>query len=118
MEMPHVLIRTGTVMPALLTILDRALILAQHELDALRAGDVETAELHFDERSILLDQAIETMDEQDPDDYRVKLIALQGYNQLIQEEGQELLEKIRLQLASARKTSRRARGYAKVSMMQ
>ncbi len=56
-------------MSASLTLLDRALILAQHELDALRAGDVETAEQHFDERSALMDQALETMDEQDPDDY-------------------------------------------------
>lgn len=105
-------------MSASLTLLDRALILAQHELDALRAGDVETAELHFDERSTLMDQAADTLDEQDPDDYRVKLIALQGYNQLIREEGQELLEKIRLQLVGSRKTIHRTRSYAKANLMQ
>lgn len=105
-------------MSASLTLLDRALILAQHELDALRAGDVETAELHFDERATLMDQAADTLDEQDPDDYRVKLIALQGYNQLIREEGQELLEKIRLQLVDARKTTHRTRSYMKAGMMQ
>ena len=105
-------------MSASLTLLDRAMILAQHELDALRAGDVETAESHFDERAALMDQARETMDEQDPDDYRVKLIALQGYNQMIQEEGRELLEKIRLQLVDARSSMRRARGYAKANLMQ
>ena len=105
-------------MSASLTLLDRAMILAQHELDALRAGDVETAESHFDERAALMDQARKTMDEQDPDDYRVKLIALQGYNQMIQEEGRELLEKIRLQLVDARSGMRRARGYAKATLMQ
>lgn len=105
-------------MSASLTLLDRAMILAQHELDALRAGDVETAETHFDERAALMDQARETMDEQDPDDYRVKLIALQGYNQMIQEEGRELLEKIRLQLVDARSSMRRSRGYAKANLMQ
>ena len=105
-------------MSASLTLLDRALILAQHELDALRAGDVETAEQHFDERSALMDQALETMDEQDPDDYRVKLIALQGYNQVIQEEGRELLEKIRLQLVDTRSNMRQARGYARANLMQ
>lgn len=104
-------------MSASLTILDRALILAQHELDAMRAGDVERAELHFDERSLLLDEAYTTFDEQDPDDYRVKLIALQGYSQLIKEEGQELLEKIRRQLMDARFTTRRAKGYARVIML-
>lgn len=105
-------------MSASLTLLDRAMILAQHELDALRAGDVETAETHFGERSALMSQAWETMDEQDPDDYRVKLIALQGYNQMIQEEGRELLEKIRLQLVDTRFNVRRARGYAKTTLMQ
>lgn len=105
-------------MSASLTLLDRALILAQHELEAMRAGDVETAETHFGERSLLMDQAGETLDEEDVEDYRLKLIALQGYNQLIHEEGQELLETIRQQLLSSRKTLRRNRCYVRARMLQ
>ncbi len=105
-------------MSAGLTLLDRALILAQHELDALRAGDVENAEQHFDERVDLMGQAYAVLDEDEPEDYRVKLIALQGYQQLIQEEGQVLLESIRQQLLGARGTVRRARTYSRVSVMQ
>lgn len=105
-------------MQAGLTLLDRALILAQHELDAMRDGDVEAAEVHFDERKILMDQAYSTLDESDPEDYKVKLIALQGYNQMIYEEGKLQLEKIRAELLRSRGTSRQARGYAKISLLQ
>ena len=101
-----------------LTLLDRALILAQHELEAMRTGDVESAESHFHERTELMRQAADTLDEETPEDYRVKLIALQGYNQLIHEEGQELLEQIRSQLISARHTIRGVNGYARVRRMQ
>lgn len=100
-----------------LTLLDRALILAQHELDALRRGDVEAAESHFHERSDLMDQAASTLDEQAPEDYRIKLIALQGYNQMIYEEGQNLLKTIRGDLLSSRSTMRQAKGYARASFM-
>ena len=100
-----------------LTLLDRALILAQHELDAMRAGDVETAELHFDDRKILMDQAISTYDETDPEDYKLKLIALQSYNQMIYEEGKIQLVKIREDLLNARETTRQAKGYARASFM-
>lgn len=101
-----------------LTLLDRALILAQHELDAMRSGDVEGAEVHFDERKILMDQAYATLDESDPDDYRVKLIALQGYNQMIYEEGKLQLDKIRQNLLRSRESSRQAKGYARISILQ
>ena len=40
-----------------LTLLDRALILAQHELEAMRSGDVENAESHFHERIELMKKA-------------------------------------------------------------
>lgn len=100
-----------------LTLLDRALILAQHELDAMRQGDVEAAESHFHERSGLMDQAASTLDEAAPEDYRIKLIALQGYNQMIYEEGQLLLKSIKEGLLKHRSTTRQARGYAKASMM-
>jgi len=100
------------------TLLDRALVLAQHELEAIRAGDVESAEQHFGERSLLMEQAAETPDEQKAEDYRHKLIALEGYNQILQEEGQELLEKIRQQLQGSRKTLYRNRCYVRTSLLQ
>ena len=105
-------------MASSLTLLDKALILAQHELEAMRAGDVEAAELHLDQREILLDQAHAIHDEQTPEDYRLKLIALQGYNQLIHEEGTELLESIRHDLLVARDSGRCARSYARVRRLQ
>lgn len=105
-------------MPANLTLLDRALILAQHELEAMRNGDVESAESHFNERTELMRQAVETRDEETVDDYRVKLIALQGYNQIIHEEGQELLEQIRAQLIAARGSMRGVKGYARARLLQ
>ena len=101
-----------------LTLLDRAMILAQHELEAMRVGDVDTAQHHFDERAILMDLASKIDDERDQTDYRVKLIALQGYNMMIHEEGQELLTKIRHQLLDARSPARAMRGYAKSSHIQ
>jgi hypothetical protein len=101
-----------------LTLLDKALILAQHELEAMRTGDVETAELHLEQREILLDRAYATHDEQAPEDYRLKLIALQGYNQLIHEEGRELLESIRHQLLNSRDTARCARSYVRIRHLQ
>lgn len=105
----------GITMNGSLTLLDRAMILAQHELEAMRMGDVDKAQQHFDERAILMDQASKIDDEQDPADYRVKLIALQGYNMMIHDEGQELLNKIRQQLLEARIPARAMRGYAKSS---
>ncbi len=105
-------------MYASLTLLDRALILAQHELDAMRAGDVETAELHFDERKILMDRAASTLDEIDPEDYKVKLIALQGYNQMIYQEGKEQMDKIRETLLKARGGVRQTKGYVRASLLQ
>ena len=63
-------------------------------------------------------QAADTLDEETSEDYRVKLIALQGYNQLIHEEGRELLEQIRSQLVSARSTIRGVKGYARARLLQ
>ena len=63
-------------------------------------------------------RAGDTLDEETSEDYRVKLIALQGYNQLIHEEGRELLEQIRSQLVSARSTIRGVKGYARARLLQ
>ena len=100
-----------------LTLLDRALISAQHELDAMRRGDVEAAESHFHDRGALMDQAASTLDEQAPEDYRIKLIALQGYNQMIFEEGQVLLKSIKSTLLKCREGTRQAKGYARAINM-
>ena len=94
-----------------LTILDRALIIAQHELDAMRRGDVDDAIVFFEERGTLLDQAVHTKDEDTVEDYRVKLIALQGYHQLIHEEGTVLLQQIKDSLIQTRTNHKMARKY-------
>ena len=95
-----------------LTILDRALIIAQHELDAMRRGDVDDAANFFEERGELINQARHTQDEEDIKDYRVKLIALQGYHQLIHEEGTMLLNQIRKSLIQTKSHSKITRSYA------
>ena len=101
-----------------LTLLDKALILAQHELEAMRSGDVEKAEFHLDQRELLLAQAHAAHDEQNPDDYRLKLIALQGYNQMIREEGTELLETLRGQILDSRAGARCVQGYVRAQYLQ
>lgn len=94
-----------------LTILDRILIIAQHELDAMRQGNIDDAADFFKERGRLIDQAMHTKDEENVDDYRVKLIALQGYHQIIHEEGTMLLNKIRTSLIQSKTHSKIAKSY-------
>ncbi len=98
-------------MAAVLTMLDRALILAQHELEALNAGNVEEAESYFMERSELLSLAYNQHDEVNNEDYVIKLIALQGYNQLICEVGESLKESIRGNILASQKTTKAAKAY-------
>lgn len=95
-----------------LTILDRALIIAQHELDAMRKGDVDNAISFFRERGALLNEAMYTKDEDNDDDYRMKLIALQGYHQTIHREGVKLLEDIKASLIKSKSSSKMIKGYA------
>jgi len=97
-----------------LTLLDRVLITAQYELEAMRIGDVETAQSYFEERSLLLDRAVETLDEGSPDDYRIKLIALQGYQEIIYEEASQLLENIRLGLQQTQKNRTAVKKYSNI----
>jgi len=94
-----------------LTILDRALIIAQHELDAMRRGDVDDAANFFEERGKLINQAKHTKDEDKVEDYRVKLTALIGYHHLIHEEGTMLLNQIRASLIQTKSHSKVARSY-------
>ncbi len=94
-----------------LTMLDKALIIAQHELEAMRRGDIEDVALFFDERGVLLNKAMHSNDEQSVDDYRLKLLALQGYHQIIHEEGTVLLNQIRNSLIKTKKQSKIARSY-------
>ncbi len=96
-----------------LTVLDRALIIAQHELEAMRRGDVESVATFFSERGKLLDKAVHSNDEQNVDDFRLKLLALQGYHQIIHEEGMALLNQYRNSLIKSKKQSRMAKSYIK-----
>lgn len=96
-----------------LTLLDRALIIAQHELDAMRRGDVDGAANFLDERTGLLYQAIETKDEQSQDDFQLKIVALQGYHQTVQAEGEKLLNQIKAGLINSRKSVNMVKQYSR-----
>lgn len=95
-----------------LTILDRALIIAQHELDAMRKGDIDTAISFFHERAALLNEVVYTKDEENDSDARMKLIALQGYHNIIYKEGHKILAEIKESLIKSKSTGKMIRGYA------
>lgn len=95
-----------------LTLLDRMLIIAQYELEAMQRGDVDGAISFFEERIALLDQLQMTQDEIDSDDCRMKLLALQGYHQIIYEEGLKLKEQIRQNLLKTRGHRSASKRYA------
>ncbi len=94
-----------------LTVLDKALIIAQHELEAMRKGDVEKVALFFEERTKLLKRAMHSNDEQNIDDYRIKVGALQGYHQIIYEEGMATLNSLRATLIKSKKKTKMVKSY-------
>ena len=61
-----------------LTLLDRMLIIAQFELEAMQQGDVDGAISFFEERVALLDQLQVNQDE-NSEDCKMKLLALHGF---------------------------------------
>lgn len=93
------------------TILDRTIVIAQHELNAMRQGNIDDAALLFKERGELIDQAMHIKDEKNIDDYRRKLIALQGYQQIIHEEGTIILNQIRASLMQSKSIGKVAKRY-------
>ncbi len=101
-----------------LTMLDRALILAQHELDALNEGNVEAAESHFMDRAEIITNAHKEHDEENSEDYVIKLIALQGYNQLICEVGEKLKDSMRVDILASKKSTHAAKSYMRLSHRQ
>ncbi len=105
-------------MSTVLTMLDRALIHAQYELDALSSGDIEVAESHCSDRAELLNLVYQEHDEESNEDYVVKLIALQGYNQLICDAGEELKKSIHNELYGAKKSTRAAKAYMSTANRQ
>ena len=99
-----------------LTLLDRMLIIAQHELEAMQQGDVDGAISFFEERTELLQQLQQQHDEVNDDDCKVKLLALQGYHQLIYDEGLKLRDSIKKSLQKNKSTSSVAKRYANNSI--
>ncbi len=95
-----------------LTLLDRMLIIAQFELEAMQKGDVDGAISFFEERVALLDQLHFTQDELNSEDCKMKLLALQGYHQIIYEEGVKLKEQIRQNLLQTRSQRSASKRYA------
>ncbi len=95
-----------------LTLLDRMLIIAQFELEAMQRGDVDGAISFFEERIALLDQLQMTQDEISSEDCRMKLLALQGYHQIIYEEGLKLKEQIKQNLLNTRGQRSASKRYA------
>ncbi|UWX04934.1 hypothetical protein JBF11_05455 [Taurinivorans muris] len=94
-----------------LTLLDRMLIIAQFELEAMQQGDVDGAISFFEERVALLDQLQVNQDE-NSEDCKMKLLALQGFHQIIYEEGLKLKEQIRQNLLESRVQRSASKRYA------
>lgn len=95
-----------------LTLLDRMLIIAQFELEAMQRGDVDGAISFFEERVKLLDQLQSCHDEINSEECKMKLLALQGYHQIIYEEGLKLKEQIRENLLKSRGQRSASKRYA------
>ncbi len=94
-----------------LTMLDRAMILAQHELEALNEGDIENAERFFMDRAEILARAYKGHDEENNEDYVFKLVAIQGYNQIIYDVGTALKEEVLTDLRTMGKRTNAAKSY-------
>lgn len=95
-----------------LTLLDRMLIIAQFELEAMQRGDVDGAISFFEERVALLDQLQVNQDEINSEDCKMKLLALQGFHQVIYEEGLKLKEQIRQNLLNSQAQRSVSKRYA------
>lgn len=95
-----------------LTLLDRMLIIAQFELEAMERGDVDGAISFFEERVKLLDQLQSCRDEINSEECKMKLLALQGYHQIIYEEGLKLKEQIKENLLKSRSQRSASKRYA------
>ncbi len=98
-----------------LTMLDRAMILAQHELEALNEGDIQNAEKFFMDRAEILARAYQGHDEENNEDYVFKLVAIQGYNQIIYDVGTALKDEIFTDLRSIGKKANVAKSYLRSS---
>lgn len=95
-----------------LTLLDRMLIIAQYELEAMQRGDVDGAISFFEERVALLEQLQVNQDEINSEDCKMKLLALQGFHQIIYEEGLKLKEQIRQNLLNSQAQRSISKRYA------
>ncbi len=99
-----------------MTKLDRAIVLAQLELAALKAQDVDKAADLMEERRTLLLDAYEQHDENSHKEYLVKLIAMQSYNMQILEVGNELRNSLRKSIQGNAKTVHAAGKYMRASL--
>ncbi len=100
-----------------LTILDRMLIIAQFELEAMQRGDVDGAISFFEERVALLDQLQVNQDEINSEDCKMKLLALQGFHQVIYEEGLKLKEQIKQNLLNSQAQRSVSKRYANARIL-
>lgn len=100
-----------------LTILDRMLIIAQFELEAMQRGDVDGAISFFEERVALLDQLQVNQDEINSEDFKMKLLALQGFHQVIYEEGLKLKEQIKQNLLNSQAQRSVSKRYANARVL-
>ncbi len=97
------------------TMLDRVLILAQHERKALKDGNVDLAVEFFEERSALLAVAREKHDEENDREYLFKLAAIQGYDEMNYAIGDKLRTSIKESLQGTKKSNKVAKSYMQVA---
>ena len=93
--------------------LDRAIIIAEQEYEALRNEDIGVVENLAEERGRLLDSALVKADEVPKRELCDRLIRLQGLQQKLYDEAFRQREAVRTQLAHTKKESRRMSAYHK-----
>ncbi len=97
------------------TMLDTALVMARHELDALNDGDVDRAAGHLETRIPLLEKVYKEHDEENNNMYIMKLQALQSLNEEIVKVGEALKEKLRSEVKGVNKSVNVANKYLQAS---
>ena len=83
----------------------------------MQRGDVDGAISFFEERVALLDQLQVNQDEINSEDCKMKLLALQGFHQVIYEEGLKLKEQIKQNLLNSQAQRSVSKRYANARIL-
>lgn len=93
-----------------LELYDNALQIGQLELEALKAGEVESAEEYCTQRAELLETAWNIRDASD-EQMRLKLLAVKELQEILVQEANKLKKDIQQQLSNSRQQKKGLHGY-------